>query len=94
MNFFKNNLALKILAGFCAFLLWVFVANIDFKVDYLEKEIPVKAYNIREDLALASDLGKVKLKVRAPKSLWPKLQHKNLSKVTSQNCSMTASMLI
>lgn len=78
MNFFKNNLILKILAGPCALLLWIFVANIDFKVDYLEKEIPIKAYNIREDLALASNLGKVKLKVRAPKSLWPKLQHDSI----------------
>ncbi|MEW6407281.1 MAG: CdaR family protein [Patescibacteria group bacterium] len=78
MNFFKNNLTIKILAGLCALLLWIFVANIDFKVDYLEKEIPIKAYNIREDLALASDLGKIKLKVRAPKSLWPKLQHDSI----------------
>lgn len=78
MNFLKNNLTIKILAGLCALLLWIFVANIDFKVDYLEKEIPIKAYNIREDLALASNLGKIKLKVRAPKSLWSKLQHDSI----------------
>lgn len=78
MNFLKHNLSLKILAGLCAVLLWLFVANIDFKVDYLERQIPIKVYNLREDLALASDLGKVKLKVRAPKSLWEKLQHNSI----------------
>jgi YbbR domain-containing protein len=78
MDFLKHNLTLKILAGLCAVLLWIFVANIGFKVDYLEKEIPIKTYNIREDLALAQSLGKVKLKVRAPQNLWPRLSEDNI----------------
>lgn len=78
MNFLKNNLILKILALLFAVFLWIFVINEGFRADYLEKEVPVRAYNLREDLALALDLGSVKLKVRAPESVWQKLEADNL----------------
>ncbi len=80
-DLFKKNLILKTLAILAAVLLWVFVVNEGFRVDYLEKEVPVKAYNMREDLALALDLGKVKIKVRAPEKVWQKI---------SQNSSLEA----
>jgi YbbR domain-containing protein len=65
-----NNLYIKILAIAFAIFLWIFVINQGFKIDFLEKEIPIKAYNLADDLSLASDLGTVKLKIRAPKSFW------------------------
>ena len=65
-----NNLYIKILAVAFAILLWIFVINQGFRIDFLEKEIPVQAYNLADDLSLASDLGTVKLKIRAPKSFW------------------------
>lgn len=77
LNFFKSNLLVKIFAIIAAILLWVFVVNEGFRVDYLEKEVPVKAYNMQEDLALASDLGKVKIKIRAPEKVWQKISQNN-----------------
>ncbi|NQU99797.1 MAG: hypothetical protein HQ538_03595 [Parcubacteria group bacterium] len=65
-----NNLYIKILAVAFAILLWIFVINQGFRIDFLEKEVPVQAYNLADDLSLASDLGTVKLKIRAPKSFW------------------------
>jgi len=73
-----NNFHLKLLALASAILMWIFVINEGFKVDFLEKEIPIQIYNLSEDLAVVSDIGKVKLKIRAPSSLWPKLSEENI----------------
>lgn len=73
-----NNLHFKILAVIFAILLWVFVINQGFRIDFLEKEIPIQAYNLADDLSLASDLGNVKLKIRAPKSFWQEYSEESL----------------
>lgn len=69
-NFLIHNFHLKIFAVVFAIFLWVFVINQGFRVDFLEKEIPIEVYNLSDDLTVVSDLGKVKLKIRAPKTFW------------------------
>jgi YbbR domain-containing protein len=78
VSWLTNNFVLKIFALISAALLWIFVINKGFRVDFLEKEIPVQVYNLSEDLAVVSDAGKVKLKIRAPSSLWPKISEENI----------------
>ncbi len=73
-----NNFYIKILAVAFAILLWIFVINQGFRIDFLEKEIPIQAYNLADDLSLASDLGTVKLKIRAPKSFWQEYSNDSL----------------
>ncbi len=73
-----NNFYIKILAVAFAIFLWIFVINQGFRIDFLEKEIPVKAYNLADDLSLASDLGTVKLKIRAPQSFWQEYSDSSL----------------
>ena len=73
-----NNFYIKILAVAFAILLWIFVINQGFRIDFLEKEVPVQAYNLADDLSLASDLGTVKLKIRAPKSFWQEFSDDSL----------------
>lgn len=65
-----KNIYIKILAVAFAIFLWIFVINQGFRIDFLEKEIPIQAYNLADDLSIVSDLGNVKLKIRAPKSFW------------------------
>ncbi len=68
-EFFTNNLPIKVLAIFSAIFLWTYVINEGYRVDFLDTEVPVEAYNISEDLALTSNLGQVKVKVRVPTSI-------------------------
>ena len=73
----RKNLPLKILATICAILLWIFVINEGFRIDYLDTEIPIQPKNLSEDLLVVNDLGSVKLKLRAPQDIW---QQKNIAK--------------
>lgn len=74
----SENQKLKIIALIGAILLWIFVINEGFRVDFLEKDIPIQVYNLSDDLVVVNDLGKVKLKVRAPTNLWQKFPEKDL----------------
>ena len=65
----KNNFFIKILALIAAIFLWTYVINEGYRVDFLDTEIPIEAYNIAEDLSLTNDLGTVKIKVRAPSNV-------------------------
>lgn len=65
-EFFTKNLLIKILAIIGAIFLWTYVINEGYRVDFLDTEIPIEAFNISEDLALAQDLSHVTLKVRVP----------------------------
>lgn len=70
LKFITNNWQYKLLALFFAVLFWIFVINEGFRVDFLEKEIPIQTYNLSDDLALVSDPGNTKVKIRAPKNYW------------------------
>lgn len=65
-EYFTNNLTLKILAILGAIFLWTYVINEGYRVDFLDAEVPLEAFNIAEDLALSENLGTVMLKVRVP----------------------------
>lgn len=60
-----RNLHLKLFALGLAILFWVFVVSIENVFMALPEEIPVNIFNLREDLAVSSELPKVKITVRA-----------------------------
>jgi len=72
-GFLTKNLHLKLLALVAAIFLWLYVVNEGYEVGFLDKEIRIETYNLAEDLAVASDLGTAKLKVRAPATAWSKI---------------------
>ena len=70
-----KNLQLKILALLSAIVLWFFVVGIENNSYRFPEEVDVHAANLTQELSLASDLGKARLRIRAGDD-----QIKNLTK--------------
>jgi YbbR domain-containing protein len=79
LNFLTKNIHLKVLALLSAVFLWIYVINEGYRVDFLDAEIPIETHNLAEDLAVANDLGTVKLKVRAPSYSWQRISKEKIS---------------
>ncbi|MBU1178176.1 hypothetical protein KJ903_03065 [Patescibacteria group bacterium] len=78
-NILSKNLPLKLLAIVAAVFLWFYVINEGYEVGFVDAEIPIETYNLAEDLAVASELGTAKIKVRAPAQSWSKISSENIT---------------
>lgn len=65
-NFFKKNWQLKLLAVVGAIILWIYVANVGYRVDLLNNGLELKAKNVATGYAAVYNQDKVQLKMRAP----------------------------
>lgn len=77
MKYITNNFFAKFMAVILAFLFWVFVMAMDTRLGYLPKEIIVDVINVQTGLAVADDPGGVKIKVKAPMSVYTNLTADN-----------------
>lgn len=60
-----KNLGLKFAALFLAIIFWVGVVSLKNNIKPFPDQVPIKPFNIAEDLTLASTLGSVELKLEA-----------------------------
>ncbi|MBU1118327.1 hypothetical protein KKH43_00410 [Patescibacteria group bacterium] len=72
-KFLSSNLGLKLIAIVIAIFLWFYVANDGYRVDFLDSEVTIEAFNVAESKALAENLGEAQVKVRAPLSTWSRI---------------------
>ncbi len=70
-----HNLQLKILALFCAIILWFFVVGVENNTFRFPEELEVRAVNVSQGLSVSNDLAKAKISVRGNPDIV-----KNLSK--------------
>lgn len=63
MNLFKN-IQIRILAILSAVLLWMFVVGVENYVYLLPNEVPVKVTNLSQNVSVAKELSKVKIRYR------------------------------
>lgn len=64
MNRLLGNFELKILAVLAAIIFWFLIVGTENSFYTLPDEISVKAFNVPEELVVAEDLGKVKLRLK------------------------------
>lgn len=72
-NIFVHNIGAKLLSIIFAFSLWVYVASSGNKIDFFPADFQIRVKGIKANLAVANDLGKVKIKAKAPISVWKNL---------------------
>lgn len=70
-----HNLQLKILAFFCAIILWFFVVGVENNTFRFPEELEVHAINTAQGLSVSNDLAKAKISIRGNPDIV-----KNLSK--------------
>ncbi len=70
---FIHNIGAKLLSIIFAFSLWIYVVSSGNKIDFFPADFQIKIKGVREDLAVANDLGKVKIKIKAPILVWKSL---------------------
>ncbi|MCC6643676.1 hypothetical protein IT411_02915, partial [Candidatus Peregrinibacteria bacterium] len=64
MNVFKN-IQIKLLAVVSALLLWLFVVGVENYVYVLPTEVGVKVANLSQNVSVATELSKVKVRYRS-----------------------------
>ena len=64
MNIFKN-IQIKFLAVVSALLLWIFVVGVENYVYLFPTELPVKIINLGQNVSVANELSKVKVRYKA-----------------------------
>lgn len=69
MKLFLKNWELKILALLSAIVLWFFVVGIENNSYRFPEELEVHAINVPQDMSVASDLGKAKIRIRADQDM-------------------------
>ncbi len=72
-KFFPKNLTAKILALLFAVSLWIYVVGVSDKIGDFPAKIQVIAKNVPAQMAIATDLPQVELKIKAPYVSWEKL---------------------
>ncbi|KKQ94632.1 MAG: YbbR family protein [candidate division CPR2 bacterium GW2011_GWC1_39_9] len=77
MKYITNNFFVKFLCLVLAFVFWVFVMAADTRMGYFPKEIEVKVRNIANGLAVVEDTVPIKIKVKAPLTVYNKLNDKS-----------------
>lgn len=75
----KKNWPLKLLALSIAIFLWFYIINDGYRVDYLDQEVQIEAFNLKQGVVLGKELGKVNIKVRAPIQSWNKISVKGIN---------------
>lgn len=78
-NFLTKNLGAKILALVFATFLWVYVVGVSDKLANFPAKIPIIVKNLSSNLAVATELPEVDLKIRAPYASWEKLTADNFT---------------
>jgi len=87
MNIFKN-IQIKLLSVLSALLLWVFVVGVENFVYLLPTEQPVKVINLGQNVSVANELSKVKVRYKATDSTGANVNSNNFDLfVDAQNLS-------
>lgn len=72
-EFLRKKWFLKVLAVLGAIVLWLYVANVGYRTDNIDGEIPLELHNIPLGYSVAKEIDAVRLKVRAPAATWENL---------------------
>lgn len=81
-NFFKiifANFHIKLFALAVACAVWIFAVNSGKQISTLQASIPVQTFNLRSDLAVASEIPSVQLQVRADTNIFSSLSANDFS---------------
>ena len=81
-NIFKVIFAdfhIKVLALIAAAGVWVYAVNAGKQINTLEASVPAQVFNLRNDLAISSEIPSVKLQVRADTNIFKTLSAKDFS---------------
>lgn len=76
-NIFVHNIGAKLLSVIFAFSLWIYVSSSGNKIDFFPADFQIRVKGVKENLAVANDLGKIKVKIKAPISVWKTLSQDN-----------------
>ncbi|HBG81354.1 TPA: hypothetical protein DDW69_00755 [candidate division CPR2 bacterium] len=77
MKYITNNFFAKFMSLVLAFCFWIFVTAVDMRLGFFPKDVSVDVKNIQTGLAVAEDPGNVKIKIKAPMSVYSKLNSDN-----------------
>ncbi len=78
-EFIRKKWFLKVIAILGAIVLWLYVANVGYRTDNIDEDIPLELHNIPFGYSVAKDIDAVKLKVRAPAATWENLSPDSFS---------------
>ena len=70
LKLITHNFPLKLLAIVLSFVLWLYVVNGGYKIDFVDTTISIKVHNLEPNLTTKEDLGDIALQIRAPVNIW------------------------